>query len=120
MVVCTALIAVTDTKKDDPSSAAIGVNFPGGKQVKDASTCTDQDDKQRRKRRLQYLWVGWMRVEQDKPSLLFLIFRCYSGVTACTGVFCVDIKLDTSEGKVLNSKNVILKMCCFSARAVHS
>ena len=47
MVVCTALIAVTDTKKDDPSSAAIGVNFPGGKQVKDASTCTDRGVKQR-------------------------------------------------------------------------
>ena len=45
-MVCTALIAVTDTKKDD-SSAAIGVKFPGGKQVKDASTCTDQAGKLR-------------------------------------------------------------------------
>ena len=46
-MVCTALIAVTDTKKDDHSSAAIGVNFPGVKQVKDDSTCTDQGGKQR-------------------------------------------------------------------------
>ena len=46
MVVCTALIAVTDTKKGD-SAAAIGVKVPGGKQVKDASTCTDQAGKLR-------------------------------------------------------------------------
>lgn len=92
VVVCTALIAVTDTKKDNPSSAAIGVNFPGGKQVKDASTCTDQGGKQRGE------GETW---KEDCNTC-----GCYSGVAACTEVFCVDIVLDTSEVPTLFSSDL--------------
>jgi len=84
VVVCTELLAVTDTKKDDSSSAAVGVNFPGVAQVADAATCTDQ--------------AGEKRGEGETWKEDCNTCGCYSGVAACTEVFCVDIVLNTTEG----------------------
>ena len=51
MVVCTALIAITDVRKDSPSSASLGgVKFPGSsQQVRgDPETCIDGEGRKRR------------------------------------------------------------------------
>ena len=43
--------------------------------------------------------VGRLGENRTRHAFIIILgFRCYSGVTACTEVFCVDIVLDTVEG----------------------
>eukprot|EP00092_Neocalanus_flemingeri_P064838 GFUD01078744.1.p1 GENE.GFUD01078744.1~~GFUD01078744.1.p1 ORF type:complete len:326 (-),score=81.75 GFUD01078744.1:41-1018(-) len=83
VVVCTTLIAITDVKRDKPSSSSTGgINFPGSKQQtkEDSSTCTDA--------------AGKKRLEGESWKEECNRCGCFSGVSACTEVFCINIDED--------------------------
>jgi len=91
VVVCTTLTVVTDVKIDKSAGQKTGeVNFPGGGvEEADPAQCSDKEGRDR---------AGGETWAEDCNTC-----GCYSGVVACTEVFCVVIQLDTSTGVSLFS-----------------